>query len=75
MLIFRMKDEKSLVEIAEEVGGEVTKEQFFDLFERAIQTDHDHYLLTCSQRRITLVSLGAISQSFYCHDNYFLLLF
>ena len=41
MLIFRMKDEKSLIEIAEEVGGEVTKEQFFNLFERAIQTDHD----------------------------------
>jgi hypothetical protein len=42
MLIFKNKDEKSLLEIAEEVGGEVTKEQFFDLlFNRAIQTDHD----------------------------------
>jgi hypothetical protein len=29
LLIFKNKDEKSLLEIAEEVGGEVTKEQFF----------------------------------------------
>jgi len=41
LLVFKNKDEKSLIEIAEEVGGEVTKEQFFDLFERAVQTDHD----------------------------------
>jgi hypothetical protein len=41
LLVFKNKDVSSLLEIQEEVGGEVTKEQFFDLFERAVQTDHD----------------------------------
>jgi hypothetical protein len=41
MLIFKNKDEKSLLEIQEEVGGQITRDQFFDLFNRAVQTDHD----------------------------------
>ena len=40
-LCLKIKDEKSLLEIAEEVAGEVSKDHFFDLFHRAVQTDHD----------------------------------
>jgi hypothetical protein len=41
LLIFTNKDEKSLMQIAEEVGGEVTRQQFLELFTRAIKDEHD----------------------------------
>lgn len=41
MLVFKTKSEKELQLIAEECSGEVSTEEFFKLYERAIQTPHD----------------------------------
>lgn len=45
MLVFRNKNMKELQLIAEECSGEISTEQFFNIYNRAIQNQHDFLLI------------------------------
>lgn len=50
MLVFRNKNQKELELIAEECSGEISTEQFFELYERAIQTPHDFMFIDFARK-------------------------
>tara|TARA_R100000951_G_C2595381_1_gene166405 strand:- start:585 stop:785 length:201 start_codon:yes stop_codon:yes gene_type:complete len=40
-VLFKTKDKKTLDEISDEVAGEIAPEIFMDVYERAVQGEHD----------------------------------
>ena len=45
LILFSTKSEKELKEIAEEAGGEVDEETFYDVYSHAIQDQHDFLMI------------------------------
>ena len=45
LMLFKLKDNKVLDEIGEEIGGEITREQFEQVYAFAIQQPHDFLLI------------------------------
>lgn len=51
MMVFKTKNKKELEAIAEECAGEVDPEQFYALYNRAIQGPHDFMLIDFSKKK------------------------
>ena len=51
MMVFRNKNMKELMLIAEEASGEVSVDQFFDIYERAIQGQHDFLFIDFAKKK------------------------
>lgn len=54
-LIFKTNDSGTIMDIYEEVGAFVTKEDFLDLYDRAIQNDHDFLLVDMNSKKKTRI--------------------
>jgi len=51
MLVFKNKNQKELDLIAEECSGEISTEQFTNLYEKAIQTPHDFLFIDFAKKK------------------------
>jgi hypothetical protein len=51
MLVFKNKNQKELDLIAEECSGEINTEQFFELYDKAIQEPHDFLFIDFAKKR------------------------
>ena len=51
MLVFKNKNQKELDLIAEECSGEISIEQFFNLYERAIESQHDFLFIDFAKKK------------------------
>ena len=45
MALFKSKDEKELDQVSREMSGEISPEQFIDVYNQAIKDPHDFLLL------------------------------
>ena len=51
MMVFKNKNQKELEQIAEECSGEISVDQFFDLYDKAIQTQHDFLFIDFAKKK------------------------
>jgi len=51
MLVFKSKSIKELQNISQEVEGEVSQDQFFDVYEQAIQEQHDFLFIDLHRKK------------------------
>ena len=51
MMVFRNKNMKELMLIAEEASGEVSVDQFFDIYKQAIQDTYDFLFIDFAKKK------------------------